>query len=100
MKENNFVDIFNQEKEKLIDVFKRLKPKLTYNENNSKIKEDLGNLIKIEIEKYNSVIDEMKNINIEFINKKFEEYLKDIDMDSYAYSKSDVILYLCQNNFI
>ena len=100
MKENNFVDIFNQEKEKLIDVFKRLKPKLTYNENNSKIKEHLGNLIKIEIEKYNSVIDEMKNINIEFINKKFEEYLKDIDMDSYAYSKSDVILYLCQNNFI
>ena len=101
MKENYFGDIFNQEKAKLIDIYKKLKPNIsTCEENNSKNKEDLKNLINKETEKINSVIDKMKNINIEFINKKFEEYLRDIDMDSYAYSKSDVILYLCQNNFI
>ena len=101
MEEDNLVDVFNQEKTKLIDIFTKMKQNLSINEEkNSKNKEDLKNLMEEEIEKYNSLIEEMKNIDIEFIDKKFEEYLKDIDTDSFAYSKSDVILYLCQNDFI
>ena len=101
IKENNLVDIFNQEKEKLIDIFTKMKMKLsTDEEKNSKNKEDLKNLKEQEINKYNSLIEEMKNIDIEFVDTKFEEYLKDIDTDSFAYSKFDVILYLYQNDYI
>ena len=101
IKENNLVDIFNQEKEKLIDIFTKMKMKLsTDEEKNSKNKEDLKNLKEQEINKYNSLIEEMENIDIEFVDTKFEEYLKDIDTDSFAYSKFDVILYLYQNDYI
>ena len=42
IKENNLVDIFNQEKEKLIDIFTKMKTKLSiYEENNFKNQEDL-----------------------------------------------------------
>ena len=99
--EYKIVDVFEQEKNKLINIFTKMKKNLSKNEEKiSKKNEDFNKLKKQEIEKYESVINEMKNINFEIIDNKFQEYLKDINTDLYAYSKFDVILFLLQNNFI
>lgn len=100
----NIINVFEQEKKKVIDMFTRIKDeknKAFYEQN------DAGNLneinkdnMKKEIEKINSVIKEMNDINIDFVNKKFKDYLTNIDINSYAYSKFDVILYLYQNEYI
>jgi len=95
IREDNIVDIFAQEKIKLIDIFAKMKTNLEKDkENNSQI------IIEQEIKKYELVIEEMKDINIRFLNEKFAEYLNDNGSNSYAYSKFDVILYLYQNNFL
>ena len=99
IEEENISDIFKQERDKLIDVFTKMKNNIN-KENYSKIQKDLFILKEQEIEKYNSLIEEMKSINIGFFDDKFENYLKDIDMDSFSNSKFDVILYLYQNKFL
>ena len=102
MREDNMVDIFKQERDKLIDTLTKMKknlPKKIEN-NNSENQEDNKILLEQEINKYNLLIEEMKDIKIEFLDEKFEEYLQNIDTDLYAYSKFDVILYLYQNDFL
>ena len=102
MREDNMVDIFKQERDKLIDTFTKMKknlPKKIEN-NNSENQEDIKILLEQEINKYNLLIEEMKDIKIEFLGEKFEEYLQNIDTDLYAYYKFDVILYLYQNKFL
>ena len=95
IREDSIVDIFAQEKIKLIDIFAKMKTNLQKNkDNNSQI------IIEEEIKKYELVIEEMKDINIRFLNEKFREYLNDNGSNSYAYSKFDVILYLYQNDFL
>ena len=89
MREDNMVDIFKQERDKLIDTFTKMKknlPKKIEN-NDSENKEDIKILLEQEINKYNLLIEEMKDIKIEFLDEKFEEYLQNIDTDLYAYFK-------------
>ena len=102
MREDNMVDIFKQERDKLIDTFTKMKKNLPKNieNNDSENQEDIKILLEQEINKYNLLIEEMKDIKIEFLDEKFEEYLQNIDTDLYAYSKFDVILYLYQNDFL
>ena len=53
-----------------------------------------------EIDKIDFVIKEMNDINIDFVNNKFKDYLTKIDINSYPYTDFDVILYLYQNEYI
>jgi len=94
IREDNIVDIFAQEKIKLIDIFAKMKTNLQKN------KDNYSQIIEEEIKNYELIIEEMKDINIRFLNEKFREYLNDTGSNSYAYSKFDVILYLYQNDFL
>ena len=46
-----------------------------------------------------NVIKKMKDINLEDVGKKFKKY-SDYEINTFAYSKLDVILFLCQNKYI
>ena len=46
-----------------------------------------------------NVIEKMKKISLEAIGKKFQKY-SDYEINTFAYSKLDVILFLCQNKYI
>lgn len=97
IQEDNIVDIFIQEKDKLINIFAKMKDNLKEDQENQ---EDSKILKKLEVKKYELLIEEMKDINIKFLYEKFGEYLQENDINSYAYSKADVILYLYQNDFL
>lgn len=99
-------DIFKQEKEKLIEIFvkskeNKLKEIKEHKNINDKTNDIFTKKMTKEVEKIESVVQRMKDINItDYINKKFKNYLDNIDSHSFAFSKFDVILYLYQNNYI
>ena len=99
-------DIFIQEKVKLIEIFikskenklKEIKGHKNINNNTNDI---FTKKMTKEVKKIDSVVQRMKDVNItDYINKKFKNYLDNIDIHSFAFSKFDVILYLYQNNYI
>ena len=45
------------------------------------------------------MIKKMKNLNLKDISNKFEKY-SDYDIYSFAETKFDVVLFLCQNKYI
>lgn len=99
-------DIFKQEKVKLIEIFIKSKEnklkeiESKKNINNTKYVHLMEKMTQ-EVKKIESVVQRMKDINIaDYINKKFKNYLDNIDIHSFAFSKFDVILYLYQNNYI
>jgi len=99
-------DIFIQEKVKLIEIFIKSKEnKLKEIEGHKNINNTTNDIfikkMTKEVKKIDSVVQRMKDINItDYINKKFKNYLDNIDIHSFAFSKFDVILYLYQNNYI
>jgi hypothetical protein len=99
-------DIFKQEKEQLIEIFikskeNKLKEIKEHKNINDKTNDIFTKKMTKEVEKIESVVQRMKDINItDYINKKFKNYLDNIDSHSFAFSKFDVILYLYQNNYI
>ena len=99
-------DIFKQEKEKLIEIFvkskeNKLKEIKEHKNINDKTNDIFTKKMTKEVDKIESVVQRMKDINItDYINKKFKNYLDNIDSHSFAFSKFDVILYLYQNNYI
>ena len=104
--EINLVDIFEQEKNKLIQLFKKsIENKIKNLNEKTEIKDfnkkdEFIKLMSAEVKKMETAVEKMKNIDIDFINNKFKKFLDNIDIHSYAYSKFDVILYLYQNNYI
>ena len=99
-------DIFIQEKVKLIEIFIKSKEnKLKEIEGHKNINNNTNDIfikkMTKEVKKIDLVVQRMKDINItDYINKKFKNYLDNIDIHSFAFSKFDVILYLYQNNYI
>ena len=66
-------------------------------------KQKIGNKkilrIEKEIEENNLTIEKMKEINIKYIEKTFDNYL-DFNVTSFANAKFDVTLFLYQNEYI
>lgn len=52
-----------------------------------------------ENENYNKVIESAKNVNVNLIKEKFNDYF-DFNITTYSNTKFDVILFLYQKNYI
>ena len=105
LNKNDIVDFFEEEKENTIKVFNAI---INNKENyNSKELENLPETelteykMKegMEIKKIEDMLSGMKNINLKEIGDRFEKY-SDFNINSYASTKFDVILFLYQNKYI
>ena len=104
IKEDKIENIFFEERDNLIKLYenhiKKEKEKL---EKLKLEKQKIGNKkilrIEKEIEENNLTIEKMKEINIKYIEKTFDNYL-DFNVTSFANAKFDVILFLYQNEYI
>ena len=104
--DNTFNDYYEEEKKKTITTFNNVFMKEDINYFDESIKQMTKAELKIfkKMQKESklsitNVIEKMKDISLEDIIKKFEKY-SDYDIDTFAYSKLDVILFLCQNKYI
>ncbi len=104
IKEDKIENIFFEERDNLIKLYenhiKKEKEKL---EKLKLEKQKIGNKkilrIEKEIEENNLTIEKMKEINIKYIEKTFDNYL-DFNVTSFANAKFDVTLFLYQNEYI
>ena len=91
-KEKNVEDLFDQERNELIKDFEEQKEKLTK-------KKTKTTKLENEIKKYNSTVEKMKGIKIQYIEETFKNYF-DFNISSFANTKFDVALFLYQNKYI
>ena len=101
---NNVEDYFEEEKKKTLDIFSNFFEKsdsISFNSKklNKEQKEIFLKEQENEKKKFEDMIKKMKNLNLKDISNKFEKY-SDYDIYSFAETKFDVVLFLCQNKYI
>ena len=100
------IDFFDEEKKRTIATFNNV----FFKEDTENFPEEIKQMTSGELEIFKkmqneskllieNVIKKMKDINREDIGKKFKKY-SDYEINTFAYSKLDVILFLCQNKYI
>ena len=105
LNKNDIVDYFEEEKENTVKVFNAI-----INNKENYISKALEILSEtelteykmkegMEIKKIEDMLSGMKNINLKEIGDRFEKY-SDFNINSYASTKFDVILFLYQNKYI
>ena len=102
---DNVPDFFEQEKKNTFELFQKIiiNDKDISSEQDIELSEAQKELFKKEKEKkrkkYEEMIKKMKDISLKDIGKIFENF-SDYDLYSYADTKLDVLLFLCQNKYI
>ena len=102
-KENNIFDYFEDVKKNTIEMFNNVFAKNNDNSSESNLSKTQFEIFQKEKEaeknKFKNIIEKMKNITLKELGDKFKNF-DDYDINSFADTKLDVILFLCQNNYI
>ena len=103
-REKDVTDYFEEEKKNTIDIFSKFfkdidSASISSKKLNKAQKEKFEKEQEVEKQKFEDVIKTMNNIRLADIGSKFEKYF-DYDNNSFAQTKMDVVLFLCQNNYI
>jgi hypothetical protein len=101
---NNVEDYFEEEKKKTLDIFSNFFEEsdsisIKSKKLNKEQKEIFFNEKEAEKKKFEDMIKKMKNLSLKDIGNRFEKY-SNYDIYSFAETKFDVILFLCQNKYI